>query len=185
MASRRLIFLSSKLSRNIHRISRRDRVVTCSSCSTSRLYSTLPEPVIDGQDKVFPPKLHTIVDDIGKLTLTEVADLNELLKKTLRIQDAPVMAMGMPGMAAPKEEEEEEAPKIVKTLFSLKLLEFAADKKITLIKEIKSLVPDMNLVQAKKFVESAPQVIKADITKEEAETLKKAIEAAGGKCDID
>lgn len=55
-------------------------MVTCSSCSTSRLYSTLPEPVIDGQDKVFPPKLHTIVDDIGKLTLTEVADLNELLK---------------------------------------------------------------------------------------------------------
>ena len=123
--------------------------------------------------------------DIGKLTLTEVADLNELLKKTLRIQDAPVMAMGMPGMAAPREEEEDEAPKIEKTLFSVKLLEFQGDKKIALIKEIKNLVEGMNLVQAKKFVESAPQVIKEDILKEEAENLKKAIEAVGGKCEID
>jgi large subunit ribosomal protein L7/L12 len=40
-------------------------------------------------------------------------------------------------------------------------------------------------LQAKKFVESAPQVIKEDILKDEAENLKKAIEAVGGKCEID
>lgn len=134
---------------------------------------------------MFSPKLHSIVKDIGSLTLNEVADLNELLKKTLRIQDAPVMAMGMPGMmAAPKAEEEEVVQKIEKTSFTLKLVEFEADKKITLIKEIKNLIEGMNLVQAKKFVESVPIVIKEDIIKEEAEKLKKAIEAVGGKCEI-
>ena len=184
MASRRLILLSGRLTRNAHRIIRQNRQTSCLFCRHSSTQA-IPEPQVEGQDKIFPPKLHSIVDDIGKLTLTEVADLNELLKKTLKIQDAPVMAMGMPGMAAPQEEEEDEAPKIEKTLFSVKLLEFQGDKKIALIKEIKNLVEGMNLVQAKKFVESAPQVIKEDILKEEAENLKKAIEAVGGKCEID
>ena len=42
----------------------------------------------------------------------------------------------------------------------------------------------MNLVQAKKFVESAPQVVRADIGKEEAETIKKQLEEAGGGVEI-
>merc|ERR1711860_338631 len=180
MASRRFILTCTKYSRNIHKINRLKRNGHLSCCQ----YSTeaIQEPQVEGQVKVFTPKLHAIVDDISKLTLTEVADLNELLKKTLRIQDAPVMAMGMPAAAPQEEEEEEQAPKIEKTSFSLKLLEFDADKKIVLIKEMKNLVPGMNLVQAKKFVESLPQIVKADILKDEAETLKKSIEAAGGKC---
>ena len=50
--------------------------------------------------QVYPEKLQNIVSDISKLTLIEVADLNELLKKTLNIPDAPVMAFGAP-MGAP------------------------------------------------------------------------------------
>lgn len=48
------------------------------SCQFST--ETIPAPNVEGQDKVFTPKLHAIVDDISKLSLTEVADLNELLR---------------------------------------------------------------------------------------------------------
>ena len=88
--------------------------------------------------------------------------------------------------AAPaKEEEEEQAPAAVQTSFTLKLDAFDAGKKVALIKEIKNNIEGMNLVQAKKFVESAPAVVKTDLSKEEAEKLKTVLEAAGGTCKID
>ena len=62
---------------------------------------------------------------------------------------------------------------------------FAADKKVALIKEIKNNVEGMNLVQAKKFVESAPTVVKTDLSKDEAEALKSTLEAVGGSCKIE
>ncbi|CAG7706157.1 unnamed protein product [Allacma fusca] len=144
-----------------------------------------------GQDKVYDPKLARIVDEISKLTLLEVADLNELLKKTLNIPDTPMMgpmAMGafnLGAAAAPAAEEEEvAAPKKVQTSFTLKLMKFDDTKKVPLIKEVKNLLEGMNLVQAKKFVESSPTIIKADIDKEEAEKLKAAFEAVGATCEI-
>merc|ERR1712007_44409 len=97
----------------------------------------------------------------------EVADLNSLLKSRLNISDAPVMMAGAaappPAAAAPAEEEEEAAPQVIQTSFTVKLNKFDASKKVAIIKEIKNLVEGMNLVQAKKFVESAPAVVKADI----------------------
>ena len=91
-----------------------------------------------------------------------------------------------PAAAAPVEEEVEEvAPVAVQTSFTLKLNSFAADKKVALIKEIKANVEGMNLVQAKKFVESAPAVVKADLAKDEAEKLKTALEGAGATCVIE
>ena len=62
---------------------------------------------------------------------------------------------------------------------------FAADKKVALIKEIKNNVEGMNLVQAKKFVESAPAVVKTDLSKDEADKLKAALELVGGTCKIE
>ena len=61
------------------------------------------------------------------------------------------------------EEEEEAAPVAVQTSFTAKLDKFDPEKKVAVIKAVKSLVEGMNLVQAKKFVEGAPAVIKADI----------------------
>ncbi|KAK3596378.1 hypothetical protein CHS0354_036928 [Potamilus streckersoni] len=154
-------------------------------------YSTQPaiaSPIAEGEAKNFSPKIHKIVDDISKLTLFEVADLNELLKKTLKIQDAPVM-MGAAMQAAPvkkeAEEEAEVAPKKEKTTFTVRLTAFDDSKKVTLIKELKNLMSGMNLVQAKKFVESAPQIVKQEIPKEEADKLKAALEAVGGKVEIE
>ena len=111
------------------------------------------------------------------------------LQKRLNISDAPVMmgAVAAPAAASPAAEEAEEdsAPAAVQTSFTLKLESFEADKKVALIKEIKANVEGYNLVQAKKFVESAPAVVKEDLSKDEAEKLKKALEGAGAKCSID
>merc|ERR1712071_473817 len=136
-------------------------------------------------EAVAAEKLNRIVSDISHLTLIEVAELNKLLK-ALNIPDAPMMAYGA-GPAAPAKEQEEveEEPKAkVQTSFTLKLTQFTDTKKIALIKEIKNLVEGMNLVQAKKFVENLPAVVRADIPKEEAEKLKESITAAGGVCEI-
>merc|ERR1719328_844864 len=97
-----------------------------------------------------------------------------------------MMSSGAAPAAAPvvEEEAEEVAPVAVQTSFTLKLNSFAADKKVALIKEIKANVDGMNLVQAKKFVESAPAVVKADLAKDEAEKLKTVLEAAGATCSI-
>ncbi|RUS89718.1 hypothetical protein EGW08_002536 [Elysia chlorotica] len=144
-------------------------------------------PPGDASTKTYAPKINKLVDDISQLTLLEVADLNELLKKTLNIQDAPMMAMGaMPAAVQQADaDEEEEAPKREKTSFTVKLIKFDAGKKVALIKEIKNSVEGLNLVQAKKFVESAPQVVRADIPKEEAEKLKEALVAVGAEIEIE
>ena len=67
----------------------------------------------------------------------------------------------------------------------MKLESFDAAKNVTLIKEIKKLIEGMNLVQAKKFVETCPMVVKADLSKDEAEKLKDALTAAGAVCKIE
>ncbi|NWW79252.1 DIC protein, partial [Climacteris rufus] len=78
-------------------------------------------------------------------------------------------------------QEEEDVPlKKEKTHFNVRLTELKAADKVKLIKEVKNFVPGVNLVQAKKLVESLPQEIKANASKEEAEKIKAALEAAGG-----
>ncbi|NWI87698.1 DIC protein, partial [Pitta sordida] len=125
-----------------------------------------------------------LVRDIAGLTLLEVADLNALLKETLKIPDVGVMpaaaaASLQPAQAAPQEEEDVPLKK-EKTHFTVRLTELKAADKVKLIKEVKNFVPGVNLVQAKKLVESLPQEIKANASKEEAEKIKAALEAAGG-----
>ncbi|KAM4662511.1 large ribosomal subunit protein bL12m [Discoglossus pictus] len=146
---------------------------------------TLASPPLDNAPKQYPPKIQQLVDQISGLSLLEVSDLNELLRKTLKIPDVGMMPMGavMPGAAVPAQAaEEQEAPvKKEKSHFTVKLIEVNAVEKVKLIKEVKNCVQGLNLVQAKKLVESLPQEIKANVSKEEAEKMKAALEAAGGK----
>uniref|UniRef100_A0A7N8WZX9 Large ribosomal subunit protein bL12m n=1 Tax=Mastacembelus armatus TaxID=205130 RepID=A0A7N8WZX9_9TELE len=141
-------------------------------------------PPLDGAPKQYSPKIQQLVSDIASLTLLEVSDLNELLKKTLNIQDIGMMPMGAvaasPLPAAHGTEEEEAPMKKEKTHFTVKLTELNAAEKVKLIKEVKNCIQGLNLVQAKKLVESLPQEIRANVSKEEAEKLKAALEAAGG-----
>ncbi|NXF24396.1 DIC protein, partial [Rhodinocichla rosea] len=140
---------------------------------------------LDTAAKEYSPKVRQLVRDIAGLTLLEVADLNALLKETLKIPDVGVMpaaaaASLLPAQAAPQEEEEVVPLKKEKTHFTVRLTEFKTADKVKLIKEVKNFVPGVNLVQAKKLVESLPQEIKANASKEEAEKIKAALEAAGG-----
>ncbi|MEQ2277127.1 Ribosomal protein [Xenotaenia resolanae] len=141
-------------------------------------------PALDGAPKQYSPKIQQLVKDIASLNLLEVSDLNELLKKTLNIQDVGMMPMGaMAASAVPAAQatEEEEAPvKKEKTHFTVKLTDLKATEKVKVIKEVKNCIQGLNLVQAKKLVESLPQEIRANVSKEEAEKLKAALEAAGG-----
>jgi len=156
-----------------------------------RLYSSstvIAPATFEGEEKNYAPKIQKLVSEISQLTLLEVADLNELLKKSLKISDMPMMMPGMAGggsAAKSQEAEEAEEPKVEKSLFTVRLTKFDEAKKVALIKEVKSIVAGMNLVQAKKFVESLPQTLRSDVTKDEAEKLKVALSAVGATVEID
>ncbi|KAM3171761.1 hypothetical protein ACTXT7_015967 [Hymenolepis weldensis] len=191
-----VISVGSKIlrSHNVKRIIQRS-VFSCYSTATPQIAENLKAPTLEGAEKEYPERIVKIVDQIAALTLLEVADLNELLSKKLNINvmfpefihgkpcQAPIHSMGfMPvQQAAPAKKEEadevEQAP--VKSSYAVKLMKFDAVKKVQLIKEIKNILPDMNLVQAKKFVEAAPGVLKKDLSKEEADNIKKALETCG------
>uniref|UniRef100_A0A2K5CAT4 Mitochondrial ribosomal protein L12 n=1 Tax=Aotus nancymaae TaxID=37293 RepID=A0A2K5CAT4_AOTNA len=154
--------------------------------SSHRRGEALAGAPLDNAPKEYPLKIQQLVQDIARLTLLEITDLNELLKKTLRIQDMGLVPMGgvMPGAvpaAAAQEVVEEEIPKLKEqTHFTVRLTEANPVDKVTLIKEIKNYIQGIKLVQAKKLVESLPQEIKANVAKAEAEKIKAALEAVGG-----
>ncbi|TID14680.1 ClpS-like protein [Venturia nashicola] len=132
------------------------------------------------------PKIEGIVSEIGKLTLLETADLIKGLKTRLNLPDMPMggfmaagPAGGAPAAAAPVEEEDEAAPAAQeKTLFNLKLQSFEATSKPKVIKEIKAML-GLSLVDSKKFVESAPKLMKEGVPKEEAEKIVETLKALG------
>ena len=92
---------------------------------------------------------------------------------TLAVAAAP--AAGGGGAAAPAAEE--------KTTFDVILKEMGANK-IGVIKEVRAAVPGLGLAEAKALVEGAPKTLKEGVTKEEAEEIKKKVEAAGAKVEI-
>lgn len=129
-------------------------------------------------DKNDPPHIKAIVDQISQLKFYEVAVLNEALKRELKIPD--VQRVVSTGGAAISADEDNASAAATKTSFTVKLTKFDDTKKVALIKEIKKLVEGINLVEAKRFVEECPKVIRSNLTKDEAEALQKQLEAAGG-----
>ncbi|RIA98537.1 ribosomal protein L7/L12 C-terminal domain-containing protein [Glomus cerebriforme] len=140
----------------------------------------IPAP---GKDAADNPRVASLVDQIASLTLIETSELVKLLKSRLNIQDVVLPAVSLaastttaPTASAPVEEEK--APE--KTEFTVKLEKYDAAAKTKIIREIKNLLPGTNLVEAKKFVESVPKVVKENVNKEEAEKIKKTLEGLGG-----
>ena len=108
-----------------------------------------------------------------------------LFQSRLNIQD---IVMSAPAAAAAKSAEPEakaEEPVAAKTSFKLTLTAFDPAAKAKLIKEIKGIVPGLNLIEAKKYVESLPKVIKEEGSKEECEKLKAVLEGCGGKVSLE
>lgn len=79
----------------------------------------LTVPVPEGVDKPVSPKIEKIVSEITTLNLLEVSELSQVLKKRLNLPDAPMMPIGGFAAAAPAAEEEDAAPKAVKTSFTV------------------------------------------------------------------
>ncbi|HEV3393042.1 MAG TPA: 50S ribosomal protein L7/L12 [Chthoniobacterales bacterium] len=121
----------------------------------------------------------SLVDQIVGLSLLDAADIVKQLEEKLGISAAaPVAVAAAPaagGAAAPAAEE--------KATFDVILKEMGANK-IGVIKEIRGAVPGLGLAEAKALVEGAPKPIKEGVTKQEAEDIKKKVEAAGAKVEI-
>src|SRR5213078_3471682 len=120
-----------------------------------------------------------LVEQLSGLSVLEIAGLVKELEDKWGVSAAAPVAMAAPaaggGAAAPAAEE--------KTTFDVILKETGANK-IGVIKEVRAAVPGLGLAEAKALVESAPKPIKEGVTKQEADEIKKKIEAAGAKVEI-
>ena len=124
-------------------------------------------------------KIDQIIGDLKTLTLLEASELVTKIEETFNV-DASAMAgpaMVMTSANGADEEVEE------KTEFNLMLDEVPADKKIAILKVVRSLT-GLGLKEAKELVESAPKQIQEDMPKDSAEEAKKQIEDAGGKASL-
>ena len=125
-------------------------------------------------------KLEKIVEDLSSLTVLEAADLAKMLEEKWGVSAAaPVAVAAAPAAAgaAPAEAAEEQ------TEFTV-VLTAGGDKKINVIKEVRSVRPDLGLKEAKDLVEGAPQNVKENVSKQEAEDVKKKLEEAGASVSI-
>ncbi|CAK5089763.1 unnamed protein product [Meloidogyne enterolobii] len=159
------------------------------SSAASAVESTLPEDSAPKKvnERRVSSQIEKLVDEIASLSLLEVSDLNYALKKRLNISDQQMFPMsGVPSTPQMSQgtvaQKEEDAP--TKTSFAVKLSKYDESKKVALIKEVKACVQGLNLVQAKKLVESFPIEIKTDLGMKEAEELKIQLEKAGAICEI-
>jgi large subunit ribosomal protein L7/L12 len=121
-----------------------------------------------------------LVEQLSGLSVLEIAGLVKQLEEKWGVSAAaPVAAAAGPvaggtPAAAPAEE---------KSTFDVILKEMGSNK-IAVIKEVRGAVPGLGLADAKALVEGAPKTIKEGVTKEEADEIKKKIEAAGAKVEI-
>jgi large subunit ribosomal protein L7/L12 len=123
-------------------------------------------------------KLEKLVEDLSSLTVLEASELSKLLEEKWGVSAAaPVAAAAGPAAAAPAEVVEEQ------TEFTV-ILTGAGEKKINVIKEVRSVRPDLGLKEAKDLVEGAPQNIKENISKQEAADIKAKLEAVGASVTV-
>jgi large subunit ribosomal protein L7/L12 len=124
-------------------------------------------------------KLEKLVEDLSALTVLEAAELSKLLEDKWGVSAAaPVAVAAVAGAAAAPAEAAEE-----QTEFTV-ILANGGDKKINVIKEVRGVRPDLGLKEAKDLVEAAPAPVKENVSKQEAEEIKKKLEEAGATVQI-
>jgi len=120
--------------------------------------------------------LNKIVEDLSSLTVLEAAELSKLLEEKWGVSAAaPVAAAAAPAAGG-------ETPAEEKTEFDVELAE-AGSNKIAVIKEVRTIT-GLGLKEAKDLVEGAPKPLKQGVKKEDAEAMKKSLEAAGAKVEL-
>jgi large subunit ribosomal protein L7/L12 len=124
--------------------------------------------------------LAKLVDELSSLTVLEAADLAKLLEEKWGVSAAAAVAVAAGpaagGAAAGGAAAEEQ------TEFTV-VLAAAGDKKIEVIKEVRAIT-GLGLKEAKDLVEAAPKPVKESVAKDEAEKLKKQLEAVGAKVEL-
>ena len=120
-------------------------------------------------------KITNIVEEIKSLTILELADLVKAVEEEFGVSAAaPVGVVAAAGAAAPAAEE--------KTEFDVVLKSFGA-KKLDVIKAVREIT-GLGLKEAKEMVEGAPKTVKEGVSKDEAESVKKALEEAGAEVEV-
>ena len=127
-------------------------------------------------------KLDTIIDQLKTLTLLEAAELVKAIETTFGVDTSvsmPVFSGPAPtvGSAVSVEVPEE------KTSFEVTLSEVPADKKIAILKIVRTIT-GLGLKESKDIVDNVPKILKEGVNKEESEKIKKDLEEAGGKVVI-
>ena len=119
--------------------------------------------------------LQKFVDEIKTLTVVEVNELVKMLEEEFGVSAAAaVVAAPAAGAAAPAEEEKSE--------FTVVLKEVGANK-IAVIKAVREIT-GLGLKESKELVDNAPKTVKENVSKEDAEAVKAALEAAGAKVEL-
>ncbi len=121
-------------------------------------------------------KIEQLVEDLSGLTVLEAAELAKLLEDKWGVSAAAPVAVAAGPAAAGA------APAAEQTEFTV-VLASAGDKKINVIKEVRAIT-GLGLKEAKDLVEGAPKDVKADVSKDEAEKIKKQLEDAGAKVEL-
>lgn len=119
--------------------------------------------------------IEQLVEELGKLTVLEAADLVKKLEETWGVSAAA--PVGVAGPAAVAEVAEE------KTEFDVVITDGGANK-IAVIKAVREVSPGLGLADAKKVVESAPAKVLEGVAKDAAEAAKKKLEEAGAKVEL-
>jgi large subunit ribosomal protein L7/L12 len=133
----------------------------------------------EGQEKQYPAEIKELGDKIVALTLLQARDLAGYLKDVHGIEPAAsaVAVAAMPGAAGPGAPAAEE-----KTEFDVILAE-TGPKKIQVIKAVREIT-SLGLKEAKALVDGAPKPVKEGASKEQAEEIKKKLEAEGAKVEV-
>ena len=120
-------------------------------------------------------KITNIVEEIKSLTILELADLVKAVEEEFGVSAAaPVGVVAAAGAAAPAAEE--------KTEFDVILASFGGNK-LGVIKAVREIT-GLGLKEAKEMVEGAPKAVKEGVSKDEAESVKKALEEAGAEVEV-
>jgi large subunit ribosomal protein L7/L12 len=118
-----------------------------------------------------------ILEKLKTLTLLEAADLVQQIEETFGVSAAASAGVVMTAAVGPAEEVEEQ------TEFNVVLEEVPADKKIAILKVVRSIT-GLGLKEAKEMVEGTPKTIKEGVPKDDAEATKKQLEEAGAKVAV-
>ena len=119
--------------------------------------------------------IDSLIEQLGKLTVVEAGELSKRLEQAWGLD---LSALTSAPVQAPVEEVESTTATVMLTGYE------PADKKISVLKAVREYFDGMGLLEAKNFIEDLPKVVKEEIDKEEAETVKKALEEAGGTVEL-